>query len=380
MSKEDDDLSRLIESYTRQLFDDRNVSEANREKLWQYYYNHLSKGLNIGYNASSKFYDEDLANSLKYNIAQFSAFKETSFRKQLEDALVQDGKVLSWSQFKEVATALNVDYNLRWLRTEYDHTIATANMVEQWKQFEADADLYPNLKYVTVGDARVRDQHKAWDGLVLPINHLFWKTHLTPNDWGCRCNIEQTDEEVSDTIPELKLKSEFENNAALTGKIFNKNAYENDLTDLDIKSANSTANLYNKEARKLKDNEIKEWVQKEIPQGGKTISLSNFKTGAATLYRKNIKSISDHFTNPILKDMAKDIISICESASFKSTANLEESLIAKTSQNLAKKKARGVTDFNYYEFTYNGELYRLNVEVIDGKEYPFSINKITNAE
>jgi len=100
-------------------------------------------------------------------------------------------------------------------------------MVEKWKQFEADSDLYPNLKYVTVGDARVRDKHKAWDGLVLPISHAFWKTHLTPNDWGCRCNIQQTDEPISSYISDIKLKSEFENNAALSGKIFNKIAYDN---------------------------------------------------------------------------------------------------------------------------------------------------------
>lgn len=180
-----------------------------------------------------QFYDDDLALLLQENIAQFSAFKESSFRKLLENGLVQDGKIVSWSKFKEYANSLHLDYNINWLKTEYNHTIATANMVEQWKQFEADADLYPNLKYVTVGDARVREKHKEWDGLILPINHNFWKTHLTPNDWGCRCHIEQTDEEVSTHIPDTTLKGEFQNNAALSGKIFKEIAYEVGLNEDD---------------------------------------------------------------------------------------------------------------------------------------------------
>ena len=34
-----------------------------------------------------------------------------------------------------------------------------------------------------------RPAHQAWDGLTLPIEHDFWKTHFAPNGWGCRCEI-----------------------------------------------------------------------------------------------------------------------------------------------------------------------------------------------
>jgi len=34
-----------------------------------------------------------------------------------------------------------------------------------------------------------RPLHKAWDGMVLPSDALWWKTHYTPNGWGCRCYI-----------------------------------------------------------------------------------------------------------------------------------------------------------------------------------------------
>lgn len=195
----------------------------------------------MGYNANSEYYDEDLASNLKNNIAKFSAFKETSFRSQLEAALTEDDKVIPWSEFKKRATELHVEYNQRWLKTEYHHTIATANSVENWKRFEADADLYPNLKYNAVNDARTREKHRALDGLILPINHPFWKTHNVPLDWGCRCILEQTDEQPSKVIPELDIKGAFKNNAALSGEIFGEMPYENGMGKELVKESKSNA-------------------------------------------------------------------------------------------------------------------------------------------
>jgi len=34
-----------------------------------------------------------------------------------------------------------------------------------------------------------RPLHQAWNGITRPANDPFWKTHGTPNGWGCRCYI-----------------------------------------------------------------------------------------------------------------------------------------------------------------------------------------------
>ena len=75
------------------MFNEKNVSFVNRQKLWNFYNEKLSKAVDIGYSSDLEFYDEDLAKSLKENIAQFSAFKETSFKNEVE-ALLTDGKHL----------------------------------------------------------------------------------------------------------------------------------------------------------------------------------------------------------------------------------------------------------------------------------------------
>ena len=219
-------MSRLIEDYLRNLFEEKKVPENQREQLWRYYYDKLSKGVDEGFSPQSSHYDKDLADALKLSIAEFSAFKETSFRKTIETLLVdENGSLRSWSEFKKEAYKVSGDYNHRWLETEYHQTIANAQMAEKWKGFEANADLFPNLKLVSVKDGRVRPEHQVLDGTIRPLNDPFWKTHTPPLDWGCRCDVIQTDEPPTEIKGGLQLKIEFENNPAISGKIFGGSAY-----------------------------------------------------------------------------------------------------------------------------------------------------------
>ncbi|MBV6636417.1 MAG: hypothetical protein KI788_10975 [Mameliella sp.] len=39
------------------------------------------------------------------------------------------------------------------------------------------------------GALEPREQHLAWDGLILPADHPFWATHYPPNGWGCSCYV-----------------------------------------------------------------------------------------------------------------------------------------------------------------------------------------------
>lgn len=227
------------------------------DKLWKRYYDRFLEALGVSYNPNIKQYDPSLAHALKYNIAEFSAFKETSFRKKLEKLLTKNGKIVPWSEFKKQAFAISEDYNKRWLETEYHHTVATANMAAKWEDFKRNVDLYPNLRYVTAGDSRVRDKHAAWDGLVLPFDHSWWQKHYPPNDWGCRCDVVQTDEEVTKDVPKEESKKGFSNNPAKTGKIFNGNPYEDDVTKEEGKAAKAYAKeQFKKETKEVEKKKI----------------------------------------------------------------------------------------------------------------------------
>lgn len=64
---------------------------------------------------------------------------------------------------------------------------------------DAQRDVFPFWQYQSLGDGAVRPSHAALDGIVLPSNHEFWKTHTPPWDWGCRCQfVPMTEDDVQE--------------------------------------------------------------------------------------------------------------------------------------------------------------------------------------
>ncbi len=52
---------------------------------------------------------------------------------------------------------------------------------------QLQAGNFPFWVYRHGGSLEPRVQHLSWDGLVLPPDHVFWRTHYPPSDWGCSC-------------------------------------------------------------------------------------------------------------------------------------------------------------------------------------------------
>lgn len=73
----------------------------------------------------------------------------------------------------------------------YDVNLRTAHAAGQWGRIERLKARMPFLRYSTQNDARVRPQHRAWEGITLPVDDPFWDTHFPPNGWRCRCTVSQ---------------------------------------------------------------------------------------------------------------------------------------------------------------------------------------------
>ncbi|MDO8933874.1 MAG: phage minor head protein, partial [Rhodocyclaceae bacterium] len=77
-------------------------------------------------------------------------------------------------------------------RVIYQTNMATSYAAGRWAQLN-DPDLVslrPYWKYRHAdGVLHPRPLHLAWNGLVLPRDHPFWKTHFPPNGWGCHCSV-----------------------------------------------------------------------------------------------------------------------------------------------------------------------------------------------
>ena len=48
---------------------------------------------------------------------------------------------------------------------------------------------FPFWEYIHSGNPNFREEHKAWDGLVLRADDPFWDTHYPPNGWNCGCRV-----------------------------------------------------------------------------------------------------------------------------------------------------------------------------------------------
>lgn len=97
-----------------------------------------------------------------------------------------------------------------------------AQAAVMWRDFAANKDLFPNLKYVTAGDERVRHSHAVLDGLIKAIDDPIWNKIFPPKDWGCRCHCEPTDEPAHEgEMPKgYKVNPVFDGNVGKDGSIF----------------------------------------------------------------------------------------------------------------------------------------------------------------
>ena len=110
------------------------------------------------------------------------------FKKDLQPTLIKKGW---WGRKKmtDPLTGEEVDAQLgsnRRLKTIYDTNLRSAYQKAQYDR-TMESNLHPYLMYRVGNSTRHREQHLAWDGLILPKDDPFWNSHFPPNEYGCKC-------------------------------------------------------------------------------------------------------------------------------------------------------------------------------------------------
>ena len=174
--------------------------------------------------------DYDFLHALKHNTDVLAAFKTHRQQNDIAALLLDDdGKLKPFSQFRQDVEGVIGKYNRDWLTTEYNTAVIRARHAARWKDFERDAALYPNLKWLETTspnpDLIVHDHFKnrIW-ALIDP----FWKRHYPGDRWNCKCGLTNTDEPVTDNrdvyqedvFKEKQPDAGIDSNAGLTGEIF----------------------------------------------------------------------------------------------------------------------------------------------------------------
>jgi hypothetical protein len=133
----------------------------------------------------------DLVNDLYGAIAKAieSGAGLDAFRKDFNAIVLKNG----WTGWTGEGSAAGQAWRTRII---YQTNMATSYAAGRYQQLTDPGLLAirPYWRYVHAdGVAHPRPLHLAWNGLVLPYDHVFWNTHFAPNGWGCHCRITSAD-------------------------------------------------------------------------------------------------------------------------------------------------------------------------------------------
>lgn len=172
-------------------------------------------------------HEEDFYRELRHSNEVFAAFKVHSMGEKMAAKLTTpDGKLKPFRQWAEEVQGISSHYVGSWLRTEYDTAIIRAHTAADWRRFERDKDIMPNLRWMPTTSPEPDSVHRFYwqKKLTLPIDHPFWKRHRPGDRWNCKCMLEQTDEpanpEVLDDIEDTPPQRGLENNPGKDGHTF----------------------------------------------------------------------------------------------------------------------------------------------------------------
>ena len=190
--------------------------------MWREHFTRLRNNAEAGwgkkFNEASSLQEWERFQRIEANLRDFAAHKQ---HRIIEEMRALKAKGLSRADWDKEAARILKRHNKNWLKTELQATTAAAQAAESWAVFESRAYLYPNLRYETAGDERVRESHKVLDNVVKPLNDPFWDVYYPPNGWNCRCKVVQTDAPVSQVVtPDFVPAKGFSGNVGKTGKLF----------------------------------------------------------------------------------------------------------------------------------------------------------------
>lgn len=141
----------------------------------------------------------DFLEAIRKNNAVFSAFKTHRLQGDVAAQLLDEkGQLKSFEAWLRDVDDI-VDHHVgNWLETEYSTAVIRANQAADWRQFECEAEILPNLRWNESTSIVPGLDHKIFWGRVFRIDHPFWSQHRPGDRWGCKCSLTATDEPETD--------------------------------------------------------------------------------------------------------------------------------------------------------------------------------------
>lgn len=164
---------------------------------------------------------------LKKNTWDFSVAKNYNDNIRLNNLLLnEDGSLRSWHDFKYESQKVVGD-SIKYLKTEYDTIVASAQMSRIWQDLQRTKEIFPYVQIVVVKDGHTSDTCAPLADVIFHVDDPALMYYWPPNHFNCRTTIKKlrygvpTDKYDLPEIPE-----EFKNNTGVTGEVFtSENSY-----------------------------------------------------------------------------------------------------------------------------------------------------------
>ncbi len=309
----------------------------------------IDRSVKLKYNVQNQAFIHQLKTSSKV----FAVFKNHHQSKALAALLVdQEGKVVSFANFKKKALKVTDKYNKVWLKTEYNTALRRGRIGSKFQKFREDERLFPNLRWIPSTAAEPRSSHIPFYGLVLPISDPFWVSQFPGNEWNCKCDIEQTRAKADSSPASLPTPPEgLEGNPAFTGSLIgNKHPYFKGLNE-------SEKQQVSRIVQKETDKQMNVWAREKMDASkGLSVTSKGLQTGKLLFKQKDVKGIlnkqEDAFVKTYVTVLADDLHNLKYIGFEKARLNL----------------------FTYYETNYGDQKLFVKMKVAGETEQPYSVD------
>lgn len=139
--------------------------------------------------------DDDFREAVRHGNAVFSAFKTHRMQNDMAARLLDaNGDLKPFNEWSKEVIPIASHQCRAWLRTEYDTAILRARQAADWRQFERERDVLPNLKWMPSTSLHPGEDHRRFWGVIRPVDDPFWDQHRPGDRWNCKCDLTSTDE------------------------------------------------------------------------------------------------------------------------------------------------------------------------------------------
>lgn len=173
-------------------------------------------------------HEQDFYEALRHSNEVFAAFKVHTMGVEMASKLHDaDGKLKPFGKWVEDVGSISSHQVGSWLQTEYDTAVIRAHAAADWREFERNKDIMPNLRWMPTTSKEPESSHRAyWQmKLTLPVDDPFWEEHHPGDRWNCKCSLEATDDPVVRPagMEPTKPQRGLENNPGKDGHTFSDN-------------------------------------------------------------------------------------------------------------------------------------------------------------